>query len=58
MPPKVYASAAMAPSLHFVIRNVLEEQKVQAANIEDFLAKKSIERYDGAFKLLWGAYAF
>ena len=40
-PREVHARAKMAPELHNVIRKILAEQKIQNANIEDFMAKKS-----------------
>ena len=55
LPGGVHESAKMAPPLHSVIKKILEIQKVQNEDIDNFLkSNKSWTRYDSAFKLLWG----
>ena len=54
-PPRaVYEGAKVAPTLHSFVRKTLEARKVQAEDIETFLKeKKTLQRYDSAFRLLW-----
>jgi hypothetical protein len=54
LPPGVHASAKMAPSLHSTLRKILEGQQIQASNIASYLDSISLNRYDSAFRLLWG----
>ena len=55
LPGAVYATSQVAPSLHFVVRKMLEEQQASPEAIQSFLDRsKSLPRYDGAFRTLWG----
>ena len=52
---RAHAKAKVAPDLSTFIRRVLESQKVQTEAINLFLGQhKSLDRYNNAFKLLWG----
>ena len=45
----------MAPPLRCIIRKTLEAKQVCSEDIDTFLsANKTWERYDSAFKILWG----
>ena len=44
----------MAPSLHFVLRKMLEAKQIQGETVTHFLElNSSVKRYDSAFRLLF-----
>lgn len=52
---RAHAKAKVAPDLSTFIRKTLESQEVQTEAINFFLGQhKSLNRYNNAFKLLWG----
>jgi hypothetical protein len=55
LPRGVHEGAKMAPPLHCIIRKTLEAKQVCSEDIDTFLSTtKTWERYDSAFKILWG----
>ena len=55
LPGGVHEGTKMAPPLQCIIRKALEAKQVQTEDIDTFLnTNKSWQRYDSAFKLLWG----
>ena len=58
LPRGLDASTKMAPSLHVVLRQMLQSKEVKGEIIENFLSHSpSIKRYDSAFKTLWALLA-
>jgi hypothetical protein len=48
------AKAKVAPSVHFALRQTLQEQQMSPAAIEDYLGRlASLSRYDKPFRVVW-----
>jgi hypothetical protein len=48
------ATPQVAPTLHDLLRQILEGKQIQVKTIEDFLGRNpSLKRYQSAFALLW-----
>ena len=53
---RAHAWAKVALSLHSIIKEVFQAKQVASEDVDTFLkGKKSLARYDSAFKLLWGS---